>query len=289
MTKQIKDSFVFNEKLLPHLTKDIVIKDEDVKAKYDELLKEQKDAFTTDIDKITDEDKEKEKTLKEEALQAAMEAYQNLIASYESSLANGTDITAVVVYNPDEVRYIKNILVKFSDTNIDNLQTLMSNVMYAEDEEAKAEAQKIYDDALAIAAKTVESKVNNILSKINAKEDFDKIMAELGEDDGMKADPYKTRGYSVTKEGTSFIQEFVDESFKLAKVGDVSKPFSTYYGTHIVKFAATVSKGDVPFENAKGDIKKLLESEKSNELLQNKIEEWEKAANIEKFEDIYLA
>ncbi len=67
------------------------------------------------------------------------------------------------------------------------------------------------------------------LAKIKKGEDFDKLMTELGEDPGAKAQP---EGYLFTK--GEMVDEFEKAAFAL-KVGEVSGIVESAYGYHIIK------------------------------------------------------
>lgn len=67
------------------------------------------------------------------------------------------------------------------------------------------------------------------LAKIKKGDDFDKLMTELGEDPGAKAQP---EGYLFTK--GEMVDEFEKSAFAL-KVGEVSDIVESAYGYHIIK------------------------------------------------------
>ncbi len=75
------------------------------------------------------------------------------------------------------------------------------------------------------------------LARAKAGEDFDALVAELGEDPGMQSDPYgyviDAQGYTIDGQGP-MITEFTEGSFALSENG-ISELVSTSYGFHIIK------------------------------------------------------
>ncbi|MFK7833993.1 MAG: peptidylprolyl isomerase [Winogradskyella sp.] len=77
-----------------------------------------------------------------------------------------------------------------------------------------------------------EQRINEIYKKLNQGERFDALAKQFSEDkssakNGGKISPFKSGQLSSI--------EFEDEAFALKNDGDVSKPFKTAYGWHIVK------------------------------------------------------
>lgn len=137
------------------------------------------------------------------------------------------------------------------------LQSLMSKV-YADVEKdiskyATAEQLKPYMDEDKITAKHIlipfeenaddnskaetKKKAEDILAKINAGEDFDKLREENSQDPGQP-----DAGYTFANDGT-MVQEFTDAAFAL-KPGEVSKVVETQYGYHIIKRVERVAAVD---------------------------------------------
>ncbi len=111
----------------------------------------------------------------------------------------------------------------------------------AEDQEAaKADAKK---------------KAEEVLAKVNAGEDFDKLVEEYNQDPGMTE-----KGYTFANDGT-MVQEFADAAFAL-EVGKVSGLVETDYGYHIIKRVERVAAVEDYInwlrDNAKVRIKKSV-------------------------------
>ncbi len=102
---------------------------------------------------------------------------------------------------------------KLKDYMSDDKITVKHILIMAKDEEAKPEAKK---------------KAEEVLAKVKAGEDFDKLVEEYNEDPGMTA-----AGYTFAKDG-SMVEEFEKAAFDL-EVGQTSDIVETSYGYHIIK------------------------------------------------------
>lgn len=97
---------------------------------------------------------------------------------------------------------VKHILISFSDEN----------------------AGEVTDEMKAAAKKKAEE----VLAKVKAGEDFDKLIEEYNDDPGASDE-----GYTFANDGT-MVQEFADAAFAL-NVGETSELVETNYGYHIIK------------------------------------------------------
>lgn len=88
----------------------------------------------------------------------------------------------------------------------------------------KDEQGNVSDEAKAAAKKEAEE----VLAKVKAGEDFDKLIEQYNDDPGATDE-----GYTFANDG-SMVQEFADASFAL-EIGDVSELVETPYGYHIIK------------------------------------------------------
>lgn len=80
-------------------------------------------------------------------------------------------------------------------------------------------------------------KIKEIQAKINAGEDFDKLMKEFSTDPGLQSQP---NGYTFTK--GQMVEPFEKAAFAL-EVGGVSDIVETEYGYHIIKKVETSVSG----------------------------------------------
>ena len=94
-----------------------------------------------------------------------------------------------------------------------------------------------------------EATAKLVKDKIDAGEDFEKLLAEYGTDPGMK-DAANAAGYLVG-EGASFVEPFLNAALALAKDGDVSAPVQSDYGWHIIKRISTEAAHEIPYADVK--------------------------------------
>lgn len=162
-------------------------------------------------------------------------------ATYNSS--------SIAVVNPADARYIKHILLQIPEdvqTEIEKLRT--------DGDDAGADVKR--DEALA----AIKADADAALARVNAGEDFDALVAELGEDPGMQSDPAKTEGYLVYK-GSGMVAEFEEAALELAE-NAVSGLVASDFGYHILKNVKDAG-GVIPFDTIKDKImeKKLTEAQ----------------------------
>ncbi len=277
------------EKLKAEIVKDVAVTDEEIQADYTSKLENAKASYASDL------------------------------SSYASNVSSGS----TVYYHPAGYRYVKNILRQISEEDSAKLSDLSSQITAKQTEldTATASVAELPEDAAAdtedqaknraalnttvttltaeiadlqtqrdaaqeAAYAALQPTVDEIVAKL-AEEgaDFDAIMAEYGEDTGMQAEPAKTQGYLVCTGLTSMVAEFVNASMALEKVGDVSAPFRTSYGIHIVKYVGDLAEGEVPLDDVKGEIQSALLTSKQDALFNSTVEEWVKAANAKTYAD----
>jgi foldase protein PrsA len=119
-----------------------------------------------------------------------------------------------------------------------------------------------------------ENKAKDILNKIKAGEDFDKLMNQNSEDPGLKTNP---TGYTFGK--GQMVKEFEDTAFSL-KVGEVSDLVKTSYGYHIIKVEEKFPQKQQTFDEVKTQIKNAVENKKKTDYLQGLLEKWETESEI---------
>ncbi|WP_179006354.1 peptidylprolyl isomerase [Winogradskyella forsetii] len=107
-----------------------------------------------------------------------------------------------------------------------------------------------------------EQRINEIYKKLNQGESFESLAKQFSEDkssakNGGKLTPFKSGQLSST--------EFEDEAFGLKKDGDVSKPFKTAYGWHIVKRIEL--KPNASFEDVKSDFETKVKRDSRSKLI----------------------
>jgi len=165
-------------------------------------------------------------------------------AEYATALDNGES----PCYVPAGLRYVKNLLIKFTDednTTISTLRTELSTTRNGGDEAAIAAAQAAYDQAVAVGLANIDARADEALARLDAGEDWNAVMAECTDDPGMtsKGDT----GYLVY-EGISFDEAFMEAQRALTNPGEYSRKAAGAYGYYIVQLASIPAEGPVPYE-----------------------------------------
>lgn len=83
--------------------------------------------------------------------------------------------------------------------------------------------------------KALKERAYSVYKEAKSGADFDKLIAEYGEDPGMESNP---DGYTFTK--GEMVEEFEKAAFAL-KDGEISEPVETEFGWHIIKKIKTVT------------------------------------------------
>ena len=248
----------------------------------------------------------------------AMTNYGNTPSAYGTDVQNGS----TVYYVPAGYRFVKNILIKFTDednTAINDLQSQITSKnselataesslsdlgedASADDESASqnraaltetkdrltgeiAELQAKLDSAKEAAYAAIQPTADEVLTKLAEGGDFDALMEQYGQDTGMQASPAKENGYPVSADSTNWVSEFRDAAMALDKVGDVSAAVRSSYGIHILKYVSDAVEGEVGLDSVKDALESELLANKQEEAYTAAVEQWVSDANAKVYED----
>lgn len=183
----------------------------------------------------------------------------------EDHTSYATYAAGIAVYTP-ELHYVKNLLIKLdTETEVD--------IAALEGEEAEAKKE----EALA----ELKAKADDIYKRAQNGEDFDALIAEFGGDPAMNSEPYKTDGYEVFADKTTFDPIFTEAAMALENVGDICEPtYSEEYGYYILQLIDKVEEGPVALDDVYDRIKDTLYNEAANLTLNEKLEEWKAADGV---------
>ena len=105
-----------------------------------------------------------------------------------------------------------------------------------------------------------KEKINKVLKLLKDGEDFTDVAERFSED---RSTAVKGGGLPVFGVG-KMVPEFENNAFSLRNIGDISAPFKTEYGWHIIKL---LEKQEIPlFEDVKVDLKRKIERDSRSEL-----------------------
>lgn len=265
------------------MVQDAVVSDEDIEQSYQEQLAADKELYQNDIAAYVD-----------------YNMYVDQMAMY--SMMYGTDSTMDYAwYRPAGFRSVKHILLEVDTTLMEEYTNLQASYEEQQDmatadtttaeatdtavEETEA-TEPVTQDQVNIAKAAILESLAATIDEINQKVaegvDFDELIATYAvgadgtaTDPGMTTEPYMTDGYEVASVSSNYVPEFVEAAFSVDNVGDVSAPYLSSYGIHIVKYIADVPEGAIAMTDAQRETKRtsLLET-KQNELYSTTMEQW---------------
>ncbi|TGE22007.1 peptidylprolyl isomerase [Hymenobacter aquaticus] len=107
---------------------------------------------------------------------------------------------------------------------------------------------------------TAKKKIDELYSRLQRNEPWDKLVAQFSEDAGSAAN-----GGELPPFGTGrMIPSFEEAAFRLQKPGDLSAPVQTPYGWHLIKL---IEKQPVPkFEDMEASLKSKVSKDSRSEL-----------------------
>lgn len=256
---------------------DVAVAEDDIKARYDTKVQESTDTYTeTPTQYITD-------------------------------VLNGSTVYA----QPEGIRFVKNIVIGFSDDTTTKLSEKSSEynnklmeqytLLMGQGEDA-TEEQKAADDAAMQALTDEMTQLNTEMDALmqagyeeiraNAEDvlaqakadgaDFDALIAQYSKDiptAGIIAD----LGYPVHADTTAYVPEFTEASMALPAIGDVSDLVGSDYGFHILQYASNGTPGATPYENVKSILEAEVLAEKQNAATDAKVQEWVDGAKVKTY------
>lgn len=213
------------------------------------------------LDELTGDIKVEDKEVKE---------YYDEQLEFQTDYPSYRGYSSVLIVTEPAMRRVKHILIKLPDEVTDEIEELRQD---KKDEDA----DKLRDEKL----KDIKAKAEEVLAKVKVGENFDILVDKHGEDPGMKNDQYKD-GYTLYRD-SSFIKEFLDESFKLKK-DETSDLVASDFGYHIIKVYEAKEDVIEKFEDIKDDIHDALLNEKKSKKSNELVEEWIEKSKIKKYE-----
>ncbi len=230
-----------------------------------------------------DMEEEALKALFDQKVAAAKEAYAKSLAQYDADVKSN----AIIYYVPQGVRAVKHILINMDRTEAAELKNTIAKLdALPQDDPGRAELEKKIADLKA----PVQAKLDEIMAKVAAGEDFEALIDAYGEDPGMKQGAAsRETGYEMNKDTTQFVPEFQAAGMALEKPGDVSEPILTDFGYHIIRYDHDIESKTAEYEATKIALKEAALAEQRTALQNEAIEAWSAAATIETFPDRFTA
>ncbi len=242
-------------------------------------------------------------------------------ADYTNGMAFENDMcdeNAVICWKPEGYRTVKHILVMPSDEKktayMDALYALQDKEaelgeLYSEMQLDSAEAIRTPDEiqadivaceaaveeciaALEAAEKACIEEVKPVTDEIYARlesgEAFEDLIAEYGEDPGMKGGITAENGYCVAEKSINWEPNFRDAAMALENVGDYTmEPVLSGSGVHIIRYEADVIPGEVGFENVADMLREAaltsMRENHADEVIARWVDEAKPEYDLEKF------
>ena len=249
----------------------------------------------------------------EEKVAADQETYSGSSYLYETYQTYGETIA----WNPEGYRTVKHILFQLTEEQTTALSELNAQLLDVEagitalntasDSTDSAEPAATADPA-ALPEKTIDElnaekaeleqqiadkeaeilasfkeKTDAVYARLEAGEEFDALMAELGEDPGMQSEPSMSSGYYVSAASTVWDTNFRDAAMAIEAIGEVSEPILSGSGVHIIYYNSDVAPGAVDIEAVREVLVEEALTAKQDEAYVTQYEEWKKGVTIKKY------
>ena len=141
-------------------------------------------------------------------------------------------------------------------------------------------AKKAVEEAEAACLESVKEKTDEIYKKLADGAEFADLIAEYGEDPGMKNEPTATRGYYVSANSENWDKNFTAGAMSLEKVGDVTEtPVISTSGVHIIRYESDVTPGAVPLEDIHDALYNSTLETRKQDHYDEELKSWTEALN----------
>ena len=187
----------------------------------------------------------------------------------------------------DEADFSEDAAISEDDTadQLSEESVALDNLSLPELQAKLTNLQTRLDALEAASMEKLKPKLDEIQAKIAAGEDFDKLIEEYGEDEGMTTEPTMTQGYYVSEHSQMWDDAFTTAAMALQKIGDISQPVLSQSGAHIIKYVADVTPGPVPLETIKDVIRDQALDQAKSDLYDQTVNGWVQAAGAKTYVD----
>jgi len=279
------------------ITQDAVVTDEELEADYQARVAADRELFEFDI-----------------AAYINYNGYVDQMAMY-AMFYGGVNDVEYAWYKPAGFRAVKHILLPVDDELMANYKDLQSRLEEQLDSEGgvyleealpvlqeqnagdlapspepprESVTQEDVDGAKAEILRSLADKIDAIYQLLEEGVSFDELIDTYGvladgspSDPGMHMDPFQVEGYEVAAQSYEYVPEFVEAAFSIENIGDVSAPYLSDYGVHIVKYIADVPAGPIPMTAEQRESKRIsMLDAKRADLFSDSMEEWSRTAEI---------
>ncbi len=171
-------------------------------------------------------------------------------------------------YNDNKARFTKPVLYRTRHIHIATIKSAGN----AEDEASRKKAERL----TKMINEEAEEKINSLLKKVKAGEDFAGLAKHFSEDDASK----EKGGQLGDIHPENTLPEIGEAIIKL-KEGGTSGIIKSQFGFHILKLDEIIPSQLIPLSEAKTDIMNLLLKMKTRHLFKTYLADLEKKAEIQ--------
>lgn len=157
------------------------------------------------------------------------------------------------LYYPEGYKFVKHIFVRYEDDKIIN----DAYEAYLSDD------TELYQQAVSRGMDTIRPKLNEIMDRLDAGENFDDVMNDSIQIIYVGA-PENSR--IIGPYSQSDIPNYKETALSLTREGQYSQPFGTHLGAYII-YCETLLDGEVPFEDVREELHNTM-------LLKRQVENW---------------
>ena len=129
------------------------------------------------------------------------------------------------------------------------------------------------------------AKAQDLVARLKAGEDFDTLLAEYGEDPGMKQGASSITGYLISPTGYGFDETFVDAAQQLTEAGQISDPVVSDFGVHIVKLLYGIDEADLPYDLVKSIVQPLADEDAQQTAVDEGIQKYADELGVKVYPD----
>ena len=262
------------QKVVEAVCADVAVTPEEVESAYQAAAEEDKAAY-------------------EEDPQGYIETFEETALYRETFDSDVLDSLGIVplYYQPPGYRGVIHILLEADEALLSDWQEkrarLEEQLEAAENGEAPAAdaeplTQADVDAAARAVLDSVQDKLTEIRSRLDAGESFESLIVAYGQDPEMEEEGMLAEGYSVHLDSISYDPAFVAAAFSVDHPGDISEPVLSSAGVHLVKYLRDVPEGAVPLsETGRAELTETVRAARESEAFEAVMSGWEAASRIE--------
>jgi len=146
-----------------------------------------------------------------------------------------------------------------------------------------------YNRIVAEAMPKIQDRVDMIMGKLDDGKNFDDLMLQYSDDNSLKEEPYKTRGFRIGPYSSSFdLPEYLAALYTLKAEGEYTDPVTTYLGVYII-WCEEMLAGPVAYEEVKDRYRRKIINQRKeytwSALGQEWIDEAKAAGTLKQYPD----